>query len=458
MAIAAFNPDLKPSSDPNDSLPVAQSKNYMGLTYDQNQTPLNSLIAYAEGSAWGIDEYYRQVLGKSNDVKPLDITLAGAYQSYERFLQMELRVQNDLQGNTTQDTHFTTVTGTALVIGLIPNVNDYFTAITGHLRKSLFRVVNVDRQTWRRESVHVIEYAMVDYVDRLQNEINDLNRKTTGEYVYSRERAMEGLAPTLKTADFNMLSNLKAERQALGELYLNTFTYASTGTLNLPGQPGQRIYDKFLIDFVMATMSFTEFPSLIKLKQLPTSGDVYLEQPQFWTAILKRDRKAITWGHKRMRMASTIGFEPTTYIKSFFSARMDYVIYPERPDISVNSGEDIPPRSPFIVPILPTSNAVGECVSLKDKTYELDGVPVPAYHRASVNGYYVLSSAFYNNEAANLSLLEIMTRDYLESKPLNLEHLSFLVSLYPQMERMEQFYYGPLLMCFMRYVDMIASA
>lgn len=429
----------------------------MGLTYDNNTTPLISLLPYVEGAAWGIDEYYRQVLGKSNDLKPLDITLAGAYQSYERFLSMELRVQNDLQSSTTQDTQRTTVTGTAVVIGLIPNTNDYFTATTGHLRQSLFRVVSVNRQTWRRESVHVIEYMMVDYTDRLVNEMNNLRQKTTGEYVYSRERVMEGLSPVLKTSDFNMLSDLKGERQAMGDAYLNTFTYATTGTLNLPGQPGQRIYDKYLIDFVMATLSFMDFPTLYRLKQLPDSGDVYLTQPQFWTAILKRDRKAITYGHQKMRMTSTASFEPTTYIKSFFSARMDYVIYPERPDTSANSGEDVPPRSPFIVPIMPTGNSTGSCLSDKDKTYVLDGVPIVAYHRVPTSGYYVLTEAFYKNDGMNMSLIEVMTRDYLDSKPLNLEHLSFITSLYPRMERMEQFYFGPLLMCFMRYVDMIAT-
>lgn len=457
MGIASFNPDVKPSADPNDTLPQAQSSNYMGLTYDQNQTPLISLIAYAEGAAWGIDEYYRQVLGKNNDVKPIDFSLAAAFQSYERFLQMELRVQSDLQGNTNSETQFTQVTGTALVIGLIPNVHDYFTATVGHLRKSLFRVTNVDRQTWRREAVHLIEFQMVDYVDRVQNEMNDLQRKTTGEYVFSRERAMEGLTPILKTSDYSIITNLKEERRRMGETYLNAFSYATTGTLNLPGQTGQRIYDSFLVDFVMATFQYLEFPRLLHIKQLPKSGDVYLDEPQFWTAIVKRDRNAIKWGNKQMRMTSTKGFEGTTYIKSFFSARMDYVIYPSRPDVSVNSGEDIPPRPSFMVPIRQTTNANGECVPDKDKTYVLDGVPILAYHPVSLNGFYVLTQAFYNNDAPNMSILEILTRDYLESKPLNLEQLNFLISLYPGMERMEQFYYGPLLMCLIRYVDMIAS-
>lgn len=457
MAIASFNPDITPTADPNDTLPPAQSSNYMGLTYDQNQTPIASLLPYVEGAAWGIDEYYRQILGRDNDVKPIDFALAGAYQAYERFLSMELRVQNDLQGNTNQETQFTKVTGTALVTGLIPNVHDYFTATVGHLRSALFRVAAVNRQTWRREAVHLIEYQMVDYVDRVQNEMDNLKRKTTGEYVYSRERVMEGLAPTLKTSDFNMLSELKAERQRMGEYYLGAFSWATTGTLNLPGQQGQRIYDSYLIDFVMATFGYLDFPRLYRLTQLPKSGDVYLEQPQFWTAILKRDRNAIKWGNQQMRMTATKGFEGTTYIKSFFSSRMDYVIYPMRPDTSVNSGEDLAPRPSFIVPIRQTANANGECVSDKDKTYVLDGVPIPAYHRVSLNGYYVLTEAFYKNDPANMSLIEILTRDYLESKPLNLEQLKLLVSLYPGMERMEQFYFGPLLMCFMRYVDMIAT-
>lgn len=454
MAIASFNPDSKPSADPQDSLPKAQSSNYMGLTYDNNQTPLVSLMSYVSGAPWTIEEYFRQVLGASNDLKSLDTTLAAVYQSYERIINMEIRVQQQLSSQTDAVKQFTEVTGGAMVYGfIIPNVNDYFIATTSYQRKALFRVTSVDRLTWRRESVHGIEYSMVDYIDRLPNEIEDLRKKTTGEYVFSRDRLMEGLAPILKTQDYEIITSLKESRKRIGEYYLNAFTYSSTRTLNLPGQPGQRIYDSFIVDFVLSTFGYLEFPQVFKIKPLPKSGDAYLEEPQFWDAILKRDRNSIDFGNKQMRMASTNSFPGTTYIKSLFTARMDYIIYPYKPDVSMKSGEDMPPEPTVIVPTRETVNANGEMLTDEQMTYLLNGAPVLAYPRINTRDYYVLSKAFYLNEDANMTLLEIMVRDYLKSATLDLSQISFLIHLYPRMQRMEQFYFGPLLMCLLKYAD-----
>lgn len=452
MAIASFRPEVPVYPKP--VLPEAQSKNYMGLTYDEHQTPLVSLMAYMEGYPWTVQSYYRQVLGEHNDLKEVDAGLSPVFQSYSRIDDLELRVQEDLQSSTDGITQFTQINGGALVYGfIIPNVNDYFVAETSYGRSILFRVLAVDRKTWRRESVFGIQYTSVGYTEELPEIMDALKLKTTTEYVFSRDRLMEGLAPILKTSDYEIVSNLKHSRELMGKHYLNTFSYTSTRTLNLPGQPGLRCYDSFLVNFVMATFGYLEFPDVFKIKQLPTSGDQYLEEPQFWTAILNRSRDDLEYGNKIMRMARTAAIGRTTFIKTLYTSRMDFIIYPVKPDESMRSGNDQCPFPTVIEKVKPTTNAIGQILTDEQKSYDLNGRKILAYPMVDTHGYYVLSKAFYDNISEELTLLEIMTRDYLDSRTLDIKQLSFMIHLYPKMERMEQFYFGPLLMCMLRYAD-----
>lgn len=451
MPIATVNPIVE--FEPKPVLPVASPDNYMGLTYDNNQTPVVSLAAYAEGAPWTVT-YFRQVIGDHNDLKALDSNLAPQYQSYGRIDQLELRVQRDLESTTTADQHLTKTEGSAFVYAfIVPNVNDYFIADTSYQRKALFRVTTVNRQTWRRESVHTVEYTLMDYVDNLPQEIASLELKTTTTYVFSRDRLLEGLTPYLKTEDYHLVNSLQDERKLIGDYYLSAFSNHSMKTLMFPGQPLKRIYDNFLVNFVMSTFGYLEFTDVLKIKQLPTDGDQYLAQPQFWTAILERDRNQLTYGNHRMMVTSTAGFLKNTYLKTLYSARCDCIVYPYKPDLSTMSGEDMPPKPVFRGCLKETTNAQGKEITDAEKTILILDKPVLLYPKANEDAYYVLSENFYNNDREKMTLLELMTSDYLDSKTLDLKQLTALVRFYPKMERMEQFYFGPLIMCLMRYAN-----
>lgn len=453
MAVANYSPVVP--NEPKPALPDAQPSNYQGLTYDNNHTPVVSLLSYTEGAPWTVKAFYRQVLGKHNDLKEIDPALSPTFQSYNRIDQLELRVQQDLTGQTDATKQFTSVEGRGLVYGfVIPNVNDYFIASTSYQREALFRVTAVDRLTWRRESVHGIQYSMVDYTDNVRVLIDDLERKVTGEYVFARDRLVEGLAPILRTADYAIINDLRQERKRLGQYYINTFTINSTRTLNVPGQKAMRIYDSFLVDFVVATFGFIDFPEMLRVTQLPKDGDYFLGAPQFWTAIFKRDRNEILYGNQKMGLASTSAFPKNSHLKTLFSARMDYIIYPINPDTSMSTGFDLKPIGTCgELKTSETVNALGQTLSVAERSYSLLDKLITAYSDISPDGFYVLSEAFYNNDRENMTLIELMTTDYLNGSTLDLKQLSFLVSLYPKMERLTQFYLGPLIMCLLRYAD-----
>lgn len=452
MPIATAKPDIVDT--PEHTLPQAQPSNYMGLTYDNSTTPLVSLLAYVEGAPWTINEYYRQIVGQHNDLKEVDVGLSAEYQSYSQIKSLEIRLQSELTSTTDQDTQFTSVEGSGLVYGFIEaNVNDYFIAEVSHLRSALFRVTSVDRLTWRRESVFGLNFKLVDYVDRIPLQIQNLKDKSTSTYVFSKDRLLENLNPYLKTELYDTINDLKASRQSIGEHYLQTFGYTSTRTLNMPGQPGKRIYDPFIVEFCLATFGFMDFPGMIQIKSLPTDGDQYLKQPQFWQAVLETDKRRIDLGNQKMALVRSDQFLANSWLKTMYSARMDMVVYPKDPDISMISGHDLMPKDTFTEQLLATTGAHGVTLTHTEKLFKLDTRDILSYRYPNENDWYVMSAAFYNGDRQNMSLIELMTTDYLNKATLDLKQLSHLIRLYPKMEKLAQFYYGPLLMCLIRYAD-----
>ena len=452
MPIAELEPEV--SFVPKPELPKAQPDNYMGLTYDDKQEPLVSLQAYVEGAPWEVT-YFPQVLGAHNDLKELDPGLSPQYQAYTRIEKMELRLDDSINGQTDSTTQRTSANGTALVYAfMIPNVNDYFISNTSMQRTALFRVTNVNRHTWRRESIHTIEFTMVDYIERIPQEIESLKLKTTATYVFSRDRLIEGLpTPYLRVEQYQQLVDLKDARERIGTYYLSTFVDNGSKTLLIPGQPFTRAYDPFLTQFVLSTFGYMEFPRCYELTQLPNNGDPYLNQPQFWEAIIRADRNLINYGNKQMKVATTTSFLHTTYVKSIYSARIDAIVYPWKPDLSAISGDTDEPIIPYDECLKPTTGASGQMPTVEQSTYVIDDKRIPAYPPGHVNGYYVLGRAFYLDVAEELTLLELMTRDYLAGKPLDLNQVTFMANIYITMPRLEQFYYGPLIMALMKYAD-----
>ena len=452
MAIATRTPTT--DFQPKPTLPIAYTENYKGLMYDNNHVPLVSLISYMDGSPWTVESYYRQSLGEHNDLKMLDTTLDAEFQGYERIDKLEILVDTDLQSTTDGVTQTTKTNGSGMIYPFfVPNVNDYFTAITGYRNIGLFRIKTVDRRTFRTDSVHYVEYELVDYIDNLPNEAASLKEKTIRTYVFSKERLMEGLAPILKTETYEAIGDLRSEYETMGRYYLDTFLNRGAKTLIYPGQTNNRIYDPFLVEFVMQTFSYDTFDAIIGMKELNKSGDRYLDQPQFFTVMLNQQHKDLKFTNQVMGYAKTGQFDPNTYIKSLAFARIEYVLYPSEPDVSTRSFDNELPLPVVKGIAVPTTNAKGRTLSSIDKSYTLENKLIQSYPMILDDEYYVFSKNFYENKGSELTLIEIMTRDYMSRRTLDLKQIQHMVNLYPKMERLEQFYYIPILMALVRYFE-----
>lgn len=144
-------------------LPETEKTSYLGIVADASKEPTGALVAYLDGMPWSVD-YFGQLLGKHNDLRSLDAGQNAAFQQYQLTKGVELRVSTALSSSYDQERAITTVTGTAVLPYLLPNVNDYFIADAGSQQYGLYRVTRVERKIFNRDSVYSIDYERVAYV------------------------------------------------------------------------------------------------------------------------------------------------------------------------------------------------------------------------------------------------------------------------------------------------------
>ena len=442
MSIAHFKPTTPKPLQPEPTPAVAN--NYLGNLYDNNKVPLQGLIAYIAGASWTVD-YYRQQVSEHNDLKELDPNLDATYQGYEKITGLEIRVDNQLSSSTDSTTQQTTVRGSGYIYPfMVPNRNDYFVTDTSYGKKALFLVRTSERKTFQENSVHLIDYVLVRYMDSTDELFLDLEQKTTRRLVFSKDRLIEGLSPFLKTETYESITQLADDYKGLVQRYFSTFLNIKCYSLVLPGQK-ELIYDPYLMEYLFNHIDTFDAPEIRRVKRYQTDGDVFMEQPQFWKMLHLRRYDMLEECNVNMGYANVWEFDHNSYIRGAYHGVMDKIIYPTVQDRSYLSGYATFAKTVYPLLPLPTVNYQGTGFSSLDNQYVLLNGLVSIYPTISFETTYVLSPDFYTN-SASMSILEILVKDYLKYQTLSLPYLKALLEKYPKLTRMEQFYYGPILM------------
>lgn len=442
MSIAHFKPNSqKPVViDPT----PAVADNYKGNIYDNNKVPLQGLIAYISGAPWTVD-YYRQQVSKHNDLKEIDPNLDPSYQAYEKISGLELRVETQLQSSTDPNTQQTSVRGSAYIYPfMVPNRNDYFVTDTSYGKKALFLIRMVERRTFQENSVHMVDYVLVRYMDQDDELYKDLVTKTVRNLIFSKDRLIEGLSPFLKTETYESITQLTDDYKDLVQRYFSTFLNLKCYSLVLPGQK-DLIYDPYLMDYLFKNIDTFDAPEIKRVKRYQTDEDVFMEQPQFWKMLYKRRYDLLDECNVKMGYANVGEFDRNSYIRGAYHGVMAKIVYPKNPDFSYQSGYASFAKTVYDLIPETTVNYKGGQFSSLDNQYVLTNNLIQIYPVVSFADTYVLTPDFYNN-SSSMSILEILVKDYLKGQTLNLPYLKLLLVNYPKLARMEQFYYGPILM------------
>lgn len=441
MPIASYKPNANPV------IPVSQPKvepsNYKSIIYSDDNVPLSSLIAYIEGSPY-ICDYYRQVVAEGNDLREIDHGQANIYQQYERINKLEIRVSSALNSSYDSNTGITSVTGAGIIYPfMIPNIADYFTSDAGNNRQGLFRITNVERRTFNRDSAFYVDYELVGYIDAVQALYDDLTSKVIREYHFSKERLLEGLQPVLRTQQYQQLDSLSAIEYEITNFYFKTFLNREYMTLLIPGQT-LAIYDSLLTDFIFKIVDSFKYYEMRTLRQYSIDNNPFLKQPQLWDLLIRKDFNGLASCNQKMSQVTKYAFNPNGFIHGIYFTNVDAIVYPTTPDLTALLQSHAEARVVNLEVLDEPTNVHGTLADLISNQYNAGTTTYPYIHTVTVDDYYVLSSDFYN-QTSNMSLLEILVKDYIKQQTINIDYLLALCNHYTTWGRLEQFYYIPLL-------------
>lgn len=433
MAIAKYKPVESITRNPTP--PVIEAEAYHGIVIDDNQTPLRSLIAYVDGAVWTVN-YYQQVIGSSNDIRELDIQQPAVYQQYNKIHNLDLRVEDALASSYDQPTGITKVTGSAIVFNFIlPNTYDYFVVKVADGRDALFRITDVQRKTFNRDSVFYLEYDLVGYLSDLNPLYENLELKVIRELYYDRSRFVEGSAPLLTGAIKNSINSLSTNYSDIVTYYFKTFYNSKYTTILVPGQE-YAIYDSYLASYLLRIVDSLDAPEIAHMRLLQTDSDRYMQQSQFWEILLNKDPGGLPRCNQQMGLVLTGLFNVNALIQGAAYCNMDYLVYPIDPDTTINTKN----QRPLVISdkkIIDPPYVVGDYTDATGVTKLINPV--------MKDEYYVFSVDFYTT-GTNLPILDGLVLDYLNNRSIDLLKLVAICDDYKQWGRVEQYYYGPIIL------------
>ena len=98
----------------------------------------------------------------------------------------------------------------------------------------------------------------------------------------------------------------------------------------------------------------------------------------------------------------------------------------------------------------PVGTLAGSLTDIVEQTLiEIDGKQIVNIHPVLQDDFYVFTQSFYEN-GADQSLLEILTRTYLNRDPIDPTLLLQVANTYTQFGGLERFYYIPIILALIK--------
>jgi len=444
MPIATYAPS-RPTAPIQVPIP-AQPPTYASAVVADPITPVRGLLAHVAGGSWAVD-YYSQILGHDSDLKDLDYSSPAVYQTYHKLIDLELKVTTALNSSQDDETAIMSVTGTALfypIPHVIPNVGDVFVAQTGDIHRGMFRVVSVERKSFNRDAIYELSYELVVFIDVDPTRYTDLEQRVGRTHYFHKDRLVQGLNPLIQAPEQQQYRTIESAYADLIRYYCQTFYHPTVQTFVLPGQ-SSTVYDPYVVEYLLKIANILDAPPLAKVRQVNIENDPYLQQPQFWTALLERRWDLLDYAHTRMGLVSIASFGKDPMLKGARYSWVDYLVYPLLPDQSMTTPPYTPMKPHAFHDLIEAQQPPLTLQSpLRDQYVDVNQT-IPYTHPVLADDRYVLRQSFYDR-SPTMSLLEAMTADYLLLRPLALHRLESLIQHSKGWGRLEQYYYFPILM------------
>lgn len=458
----------QPQPAPQNPPVTTTPKPFKHSVVDSRDTPIETIITYIGGSNWTVD-YYSQILDEDEALKAFDPDQHIAYQAYHKINRFILKLQGALVPSDDPAIGRMEYTGTARIPPnpkLIPNQYDAFIADIGEGVAGQFTVTSVRKLTLNLATVYEIEFALARIAD--ENITNKLDAKSSQKSYFKNDLLVLGQNPILQEADFNALGRLEGYLEDISANWLATNFSHENSTLTLPKQRFA-IYDPFVVRAALRVIDVNKHPTLATLRHFNVDDHRIPKHADIYKAVIERNKSILYRCFTKYMVYDVTGLTPSYYQDSIRYSNIDYVVIPSQPnmdsdDYNINAAQydkgsltftgnspasAIPPYCPADPSIPCDSSGGGSNTSPPDNVvYDVgdSGMSIPYIGPDS----YVLPEKFYKWDFTNPTKFELLLRDLLDKKVINYSDVYPFAENFTKWGRLEQFYYGPLLICLIR--------
>lgn len=425
----------RPKEITKETVPDRAPEKYQGVEVESKYTDRRPLGLYIEGQQWFVD-YYKQVLNDHDEGNPLSTGTPGALQQYRKIKNVEFKLTSPLTGSFEAGPNEWNLTGTAnLYPSLVPNKGDMFVADIGDGRSGIFTVEQVTEKSIYKDTAYEIEFFLAFEYNKDKHG-KDLEAKVIETLYFEKDRLLFGENPMVVEKKHHQDIDLRKWERLLFETLYQEFIDNEEMTWRVP-VTGGKLYDHGYAR--MMTALFDTDDLLMRTVRLLNIGVPNHQQIKtFWDALLERDRRYLSLVDRQWHITSRGDLYAVAVLNSAFYSTFNCYVLPMR-FITQQVRVDMSSRD-FI-------KDLAYFVKQEDKV--ITDQQQPLIYPINIDNNYVLSDNFYRDQG-NMSVLELLVKDYFDHKPINLDKLKQLLDSCLAWQALDKFYYYPLLVILIR--------
>jgi hypothetical protein len=387
--------------------PRPARKSYQDNVINTKEVDHSSLLTFISGSSWTVN-YYSQVLGTDQVGIAQQTDQSNVYQQYKEIIGLELKVQSVLSQDQDPETKLFEVIGTSNIYPSVkPNNGDMVIADVGDGRSAIFTLTSSRRLSIYEESGYEISYKLINY--STEELVTDLRSKVVETTYFNKEGLRNGSEAFLTKEDTIQLESVQSLLKSLTGAYTRRYWDKEFSTLLIENGMGDRIYDHFVLSFLKKlALPWTKQPD-----GLNCNGIEFFDIPTIWDTLLTGNQDYV---------------DNSEYMNEVRTSSLSQ--FPALGGLAWSTIELA--RVPMIgkLPTLPIPETPSTV----------------SHHPSTLDGHYVLSSWYYNNQKNGMSNLERYLMMWFEGKSLETTDIINIAKEVHTWDDVSQFYQTPIIL------------
>lgn len=462
-------------------------------TLVDSDTPLKNMVNLLSGKRWTV-EYYNQIKAEDDIVAPFDQSLPDSLSSYTLFDNFTLYVDSALESNTLD------VEGSAKVNNITPEPGDIFRATVAGNRAALMRVETVKKASYDLSNIFVITYKLDTYLDKDDTRYIRLRAKVVKEFIEDNDSSEFGNGRILLKNEYKEKLNYRDEIDNIIDEFLSVALDSDRMILTVPNTSSLTV-DPFHTKFFFDVVNYDAHPLIMDINHIGMLPQNFMT---IYDAILDRDinlfkRKLGDTGYASVtayntyltsKAPSTVGIknilfpdkglteryldgisatrEPVSATRVYSRAYHSNVVnvFQQWRNIvhnqfqttlpgygttvyagSVPGTPTTPPPAPPTAPVTPPANTSTSPVQSAEpgKKLVIDRLPKLS------SSEYLFPKDMLTKDEKDLSSLERLVLDYLNSRILDTKYLEDMTESYHDWDKVTKYWYLPILLVLVSY-------